>query len=187
MNDMFVHNERLESDYRSMVQLTGSIITWQGVPPGNPSQRIYPSIYHVTYKMLAPTTQGDLRQHTVKIDCSAVDYPNRAPIASFLTAPIKHPHVYDNGNICLGGFPLEESLAELCIRLARFWQYDPTLINHRSIASHPFYSWYQSNLSRLPLDRSPLPQLSDVTFPSGMVIKPRQNGMTIKRRIPGNS
>ena len=185
MNDLFVHNERLESDYASMKRLTGSVITWQGVPAGNPSQRIYPSIYHVTYNMLAPTTQGDRRQHTIKVDCSALDYPMRAPSAAFLSAPIKHPHVFESGNICLGGFPLEESLAELCIRLARFWQYDPTLINSNSIASRSFYSWYNSNRQRLPLDRSPLPQLQD-QVPGGFVVKP-QGGMTIKRRSPGNT
>ena len=109
----------------------------------------------------------------------------RAPDASFLSTPIKHPHVFENGNICLGGFPLEESLAELCIRLARFWQYDPTLINPNSIASRQFYSWYDSNRRRLPLDHSPLPQLQDMT--SGGFVVRSPGSMTIKRRSPGNT
>jgi hypothetical protein len=195
MNEQYVHAARLESDYRSMLQLVGSIITWQGTPPGNPTQRIYPSMYRVTYNILAPTIRGDSYQHVIEIDCSSQDYPRRIPFAKFLTPVVKHPHFFDYGGICLGGFPLEESLAELCIRLARFLQYDPTLINTNSLASSAFYDWYEKNLNRLPLDHSPLPQLDNTT--SGFRVKRRSDapspavdqpssGITVRRRSPGN-
>jgi hypothetical protein len=195
MNEQYVHAARLESDYRSMLQLVGSIITWQSSPPGNPAQRIYPSRYRVTYNILAPTISGDFYQHVIEIDCSSQDYPRRIPFAKFLTSVVKHPHFYEDGRICLGGFPLEESLAELCVRLARFLQYDPTLINANSLASRVFYDWYEKNLNRLPLDHSPLPQLENAS--SGLRVKRRSDApspvvdqpsssITVRRRSHGN-
>jgi len=192
----YVHAARLESDYNSMLRITGQLITWKGVPPGNPTQRIYPSRYVVTFHMLAPTINGNASLHAIEIDCSSLEYPRYMPSARFTTPVVKHPHFYDDGRVCLGGFPLEESLAELCIRLARFLQYDPTLINIKSIASMNFYSWYQANRSHLPLDHSPLPILEEVSGGfrmKGSIRRPYQpstnellGSMTIKRRNTGN-
>lgn len=192
----FVHAARLASDYSSMQHITGQVITWKGVPPGNPAQRIYPSRYTVTFNMLAPTINGNAYQHTIEIDCSSLEYPRSMPFASFITPVVKHPHFFDDGRICLGGFPLEESLAELCIRLARFLQYDPTLINPNSIASSDFYRWYQKNHNHLPLDRSPLPVLEEadggfrvkggIRRPSQPSVNEPPGTMTIKRRNTGN-
>ena len=146
-NRDFVHLKRLEADYKSMQQLHGPLITWASDPPSSSSNK-YPSKYSVTYHMMAPTIEGDRQQHIIEIDCSSVDYPLRyLPQVKFRTPIIKHPHIYSDGSrrICLGGFPLSEDLGKMCIRLARFFQYDPLLIDTRSIASREFYDWYLKN------------------------------------------
>ncbi len=162
MNEsQIAHMSRLESDYNSMQQITGDVIKWEGTPPKHPDQRIYPSKYRITYNILAPTVKGDSRQHIIEIDCSSIYYPGQLPVARFLTPLAKHPHVYSDGKICLGGFPLEESLAELCVRLARFLQYDPEIINLDSPVSYDAKNWYLQNKHRFPIDRSPLPRLGE--------------------------
>lgn len=169
----YVHYARIESDYNSMQKLRGSMIAWEALLPCNPQQGVYPSRYRVTYNVHAPTVSGNRRQHVLDIDCSSLDYPLRSqPNVRFTTPVIKHPHIFTDQRVCLGGFPLEESLAELCIRLARFFQYDPRLINPTSIATPEFYNWYQKNRSQLPLDRSPLPTLA------GFVVKKRPDDGT---------
>ena len=196
-HNQFVHTARLENDYKSMLQITGNVITWQGIPAANPAQRIYPSKYLVTYNILAPTVRGDSRQHTIEIDCSSPHYPGQLPLARFTTPVVRHPHFYDDGKICLGGVPLEEPLAALCIRLAGFLQYDPKLVNENSAASYDSLVWYRANRYRFPLDRSPLPRIDDGVGGSGFRrkstirqgIQPALNeqagGMTVKRRNPG--
>ena len=193
--DAYVHASRLESDYYSMQRLNGSVIVWQGVPPANPAQRTYPTVYRVTYTILAPTISGDRNQHTIEINCSSLDYPRNKPFARFITPVVKHPHFFDGGEICLGGFPLEESLAALCVRLGKFLQYDPTLINKDSIASQTFNSWYLQNRARLPLQRVHLPDVDDDdVVGGGLIVKKRRDstsdantgGFTVKRRTPGS-
>lgn len=162
-NRDFVHRKRLEIDYKSMQQLRGSLISWVSDQPSNSSTQ-FPSKYVVTYHMIAPTIEGDLRKHILDIDCSSVDYPLRyLPQVKFRTPVIKHPHIYSDGSrrICLGGFPLSEDLGKMCIRLARFFQYDLSLIDPRSIASREFYDWYLQNRNRLPLDHSQIPIMTD--------------------------
>ncbi|GHO93832.1 hypothetical protein KSF_038800 [Reticulibacter mediterranei] len=186
--NQYVHQARLASDYNSMKQITGNVISWRGTPEADPANRVFPERYTITYNILAPTIRGDSRHHVIEIDCSSPNYPRQAPAARITTPVVRHPHFYDDGNICLGGFPLEESVAELCVRLARFLQYDPDVINMRSAASSASMEWYRSNRNRLPMDRSELPRLGEVP---GFKLKKRQSppvqeqvsgGITVKRR-----
>jgi ubiquitin-protein ligase len=173
----YVHLKRLENDYRSMQRLHGSVITWEPLDAATPP-RSYPSKYRVMFHLLAPTVEGNRPQHVVEIDCSRQDYPRFPPVVTFQTPIVKHPHVFSDGShrVCLGGFPLEESLAELCVRLARFLQFDANLINPKSLASVEFYAWYQQNRAHLPLDRSPLPDLDGMG--TGFRVKSRRPGGT---------
>jgi hypothetical protein len=168
----FVHYSRLERDYQSMMNLRGDKVSWTPLTPPEVEKGKYPEVYRVTLNIRAPTTKGDSDHHVLRIDCSSLNYPFSPPLVSFETPAIKHPHVYSDNSrrVCLGGFPLEELLGELCIRLIRFFQYDPALINHRSIASKEFYEWYELNKANLPLDNSPLPVVVTPT-PKGMRIK----------------
>ncbi len=189
------HMARLESDYNSMQQIHGEVIKWEGLPPANPAQKIYPNKYRVTYHILTPTVRGDLREHIVEIDCSSLHYPGQPPIVRFLTPLVKHPHVFEDGKVCLGGFPLEESLAELCVRLARFLQYDPATINLNSAVTYDAKNWYLQNRHRFPIDHSPLPRLGEDSGFKRKVIRQApqpsfdevSSNMTVKRQRPGNS
>ena len=156
---LFVHAMRLKSDFESMRELDGSVISWKPLTPCDPAKNTYPSVYEVTFNILAPTTSGKRRQHTVKIDCSSPSYPSVDPTAMFTTAPVKHPHVYEDGRICIGRFSLGEPLAAFCVRLARFIQFDPLVINDYSIASRSFNNWYRENISLFPMDSSLLPSI----------------------------
>lgn len=206
MND-YVHTARLESDYKSMLHLTGPVITWLPASAGvDPVRGFYPDKYIVTFNILAPTSQGDAEQHVLEIDCSSPAYPRNSPFVKCKTPVVLHPHFYDYGDVCLGGFPVEEPLAGLCIRLARFLQFDPTMINLNSIASSAHNSWYQSNKHRFPMDHKALPTLPDNvadTVPGFKAGKRRggeppalprlDTGISVpgqivfKRRNPGNS
>jgi ubiquitin-protein ligase len=159
----YVHLQRLKMDYEGMLRLKGSI-EWKPLTVAKPENSIYPTKYNITYTdLLAPIyPDGTQQQHTLEIDCSSADYPlNSVPVVTFITPIIKHPHVWENKKVCLGGFPLEESLPELCIRLARFFQYDPALINPNSIATPAFYQYYLKNHLGLPLSHQPLPYVEE--------------------------
>lgn len=195
MDEYLIHQKRLENDYKSMQRITSNVITWSGFPAANPELGIYPSTYRVTYHLRAYTTQGLANEHIIAIDISSLDYPRQIPKVEFVSPVLKHPHLFDDGRVCLGGFPLEESLAELCIRLARFIQYDPNVINLGHQASLAFRTWYLANLHFLPIDFTPLPEINDFSpgFQPKEIRRPGMNhsdepgGMTIRRRSPGNS
>ncbi len=156
---LYVHAMRLKSDYESMRELNGSVISWKPISQFDMAKNIYPDKYEVTFNILAPTTSGDSRQHILTIDCSSPSYPNSDPAVRFITPPVMHPHIYEDQRVCIGHFGLGESLAAFCVRLARFIQFDPLMINNGSIASSRFNSWYRANIGRFPMDRSPLPSI----------------------------
>lgn len=175
----FVHLARLESDYKAMQRLHGKCIDWKASGEFDLERRIYPSRYAVTYRILAPTALGDRRTHELLIDTSAIDYPvNAQPGVRFTTAALKHPHIYSDGRVCLGGFPLEENLAELCVRLFRFFLFDKGVINSNSIATRSYWEWYQANQKRLPMEHAPLPTITDFR----VVDKRGSAGITVKGR-----
>jgi len=161
MNE-FVRAARLESDYKSMLHLTGPVIFWRPVSTEvAPVSGLYPDKYIVAFNIRAPTVNGDANSHMLEIDCSSPSYPRSAPVVRCQTPVVLHPHFYNHGQVCLGGFPLEEYLAELCIRLARFLQFDPMMINPDSIASHEHNAWYERNRWSYQFDHQPLPTLPE--------------------------
>jgi len=190
------HMARLESDYNSMQQIKGEVIKWEGMPPANPTQKTYPNKYRITYNILAPTVRGDLPQHIVEIDCSSLHYPGHPPGVRFTTPRVKHPHIFEDSNVCLGGFPLEESLAELCVRLARFLQYDPDTINLNSAVNADLKNWYLHNRHRFPIDHSPLPRLGEesggfkkkaIRQAPRLPLNEVPGKITVKRQRPGDN
>jgi ubiquitin-protein ligase len=178
-----IHKRRLRGDYESMKRLSGPMLSWVPASDKNP-----PDKYRVTINVLAETIQGEACQHVIEIDCSSLDYPRQEPELRFLSNVVKHPHVFSSGRICIGKYSYSESLAQLCIRLCRFLQYDPELINPRSIATTSFNQWYEQNKWRFPLDTSPLPTLADSNpSPGGMEIlerrkssSPQKGGLEIR-------
>ena len=160
-SSLFVRQSRLAADYRAMQRLSGPMITWEALQPYDIAHNIYPSKYRITFNIVAPTTSGNANRHVLLVDCSGVKYPFAPPDVRFETSPLRHPHIFNDKRVCLGGFPVEETLAELCLRLVRFFQYDPNMINIKSIASQEFYDWYIQHRASLPLDRQALPSLDE--------------------------
>ena len=148
---------RLHHDYLAMKAIQSDIIRWEAADFRNPHER-----YVVDYRlrgMTGPTTISD--SHTVVIKLLA-EYPDKPPIAKFTSRPILfHPHVYENGSICVGGYSPDEGLAAFCLRIAKYIQFQPYLINLKSPANLEALHWFQQNRDKLPLDRTPLPDLPD--------------------------
>jgi hypothetical protein len=161
MNNQYLRYLTIKKDYESMMNLRGPLITWKPIGTINPLSQIFPLKYLVVYKIKAPTISGIRTSHEVEIDCSSANYPFYSPIIKFHTPELKHPHVFSDGSkrVCIGNKPLSETLACLCLRLARYFQFDSSIINPRSIASKEFYCWYLKNQNQLPLDHSALPSL----------------------------
>ena len=154
----YLHFRSLAIDYQSIQQLAGPVITWEPLTEADPPFR-HPDKYRVTFNLRAPTVRGESSRHVVEIDTSSLSYPGKEPYAKLQTDVVPHPHIYSDGRICLRGHPQEETLAALCVRIARYLQYDPALIDKDSVASKEFWQWYVQNRHRLPLDRTPLPAL----------------------------
>lgn len=151
---------RLEHDYRAMQALQNGIIKWE------PDRRVPPEVYAVDFNlrgMIGPNAFRDT--HTVVIKLLP-EYPDRPPYARFTSRPLLfHPHVFGNGVVCVGGYSPDEGLAVFCLRLARYIQFQPNLINTKSPANKEALQWFNENRGRLPVDNTPLPDLrSDSNF-----------------------
>lgn len=148
---------RLQNDYLAMEQIRSETIQWE---PGDVRQP--PEKYFVQYNlrgMSSPDFYCD--KHLVEIKLLA-EYPMRPPVARFVSHPqLFHPHVFDTGLICIGGYSPDESLAALCLRIARYIQYQPHLIDTRSPANLSALEWFKRNREYLPVDATPLPELPD--------------------------
>jgi hypothetical protein len=74
-------------------------------------------------------------------------YPFEPPSAKTL-APVWHPNVFANGNICLGSrWQTSEGLDLFVARIARLLIFDPMLVNLHSVANHAAALWYAQNLN----------------------------------------
>jgi hypothetical protein len=148
------HNTRSRMvDYFSMKFLLNPMITWSVASPYKPS-KFYPTKYLVTYHILAPTTEGNRLEHVLEVDYSSqIVGLSIAPSIRFCTPELKHPNVYSDRSkrLLLDDELIDKSLGNLCNNLIRYFQYDPSLINPRGIASREFYDWYKANYHHLPL------------------------------------
>lgn len=145
---------RLEHDYRAMLALQSKVIKWE------PDRRVPPEVYAVDFHlrgMIGPNAFRDT--HTVVIKLLP-EYPDRPPYAKFTSRPLLfHPHVFGNGVVCVGGYSPDEGLAVFCLRLARYIQFQPNLIDTQSPANKQALQWFKENRGRLPVDNTPLPDL----------------------------
>ena len=131
------------------------------------------SQYSITYPGPAqPSREIDETRLTGIYNASAADCPvNAQPFVRFTTPVLKHPHMFSDGRVCLGGFPLEDSLAErMCIRIFRssylIWESS----TQKALLLAALGLVYQVNKQQLPLERVSLPTLSD-----GLVVKHRDH------------
>ncbi len=147
---------RLEHDYQAMQALQSDLIAWEAA-----DRRTPPEIYVVDFNLRGLIGPESFREaHTVVIKLLP-EYPDRAPLAKFTSRPILfHPHVFVNGVVCVGGYSPDEGLAAFCLRIAKYIQFQPYLINIKSPANTMALDWYRSNTIKLPVDNTPLPDLS---------------------------
>lgn len=151
---------RLENDYRAMQALQSEIIKWEA------DRRLPPEIYAVDFTLRGMIGPKEFRAtHTVVIKLLP-EYPDQPPLAKFTSRPILyHPHVFGNGVVCVGGYSPDEGLAVFCLRLAKYIQFQPHLINTKSPANKEALKWFEQNRGLLPVDNTPLPDLSsEVSF-----------------------
>lgn len=145
---------RLEHDFRAMEALQSNIIRWE------PDRRVPPEVYAVDFKLRGMTGPNTYREsHTVVVKLLP-EYPDHPPLAKFTSRPLLfHPHVFGNGVVCVGGYSPDEGLAVFCLRLAKYIQFQPYLINTKSPANKEALRWFKENRDRLPVDNTPLPDL----------------------------
>lgn len=151
---------RLEHDYLAMQALQSDIIKWEA------DRRIPPEIYAVDFTLRGMIGPDSFREtHTVVIKLLP-EYPDRPPLAKFTSRPLLyHPHVFGNGVVCVGGYSPDEGLAVFCLRLAKYIQFQPYLINTKSPANKEALQWFEQNRDKLPVDNTPLPDVaSEASF-----------------------
>jgi len=149
---------RLEHDFLAMQALQSEVIKWEA------DRRVPPEIYAVDYNLRGMTGPNTFSEtHTVVIKLLP-EYPDRPPLAKFTSRPLLfHPHVFGNGVVCVGGYSPDEGLAVFCLRLAKYIQFQPYLINTQSPANKEALNWFKENRSQLPVDNTPLPDFSLTT------------------------
>ncbi len=146
---------RLQNDFRAMQALQSDVIKWEA------DRRVPPEIYAVDFTLRGMIGPESFREtHTVVIKLLP-EYPDRPPQAKFTSRPILyHPHVFGNGVVCVGGYSPDEGLAVFCLRLAKYIQFQPYLINIKSPANKDALQWFELNRNKLPVDNTPLPDLA---------------------------
>lgn len=158
--------KRLLTDYQKVKALAsssgGSLIIRS--TSGNP-----PSTYDLEFRcpslVLGETGVPEIRMnHTVRIFLGA-DYPMSMPTAVMLT-PIFNPHIYANNRFCLGTrWRPNETLDSLIMKIGAILQYDPKVLDFKSLANHRAGEWAKRNLAKLPIGR--------VSFKAAQTAKPR--------------
>ena len=154
---MTIRALRLQYDFQTMQALKGSVIQWE-----QGDNRFPPEKYIVHYRLIgmaSPDFYSD--EHTVEIRLLP-EYPSRPPLARFISRPLLfHPHVFEDGYVCIGGYSPDEGLASFCLRIAKYIQCQPKLIDPSSPANGHALDWAKRNRKILPIDNTPLPELAE--------------------------
>ncbi|MBI6546658.1 MAG: hypothetical protein HY692_07675 [Cyanobacteria bacterium NC_groundwater_1444_Ag_S-0.65um_54_12] len=82
-------------------------------------------------------------------------YPLQSP-SVHVNTPIFHPHVFENGDVCLGArWQVGEGLDNLLIRIGAILRYEPVYLDFDSAANREAAKWAQQHLALFPLDPDP--------------------------------
>lgn len=94
------------------------------------------------------------QEHRLEIKVPAA-YPLAAPHVRVLT-PVFHPHVFENGQVCLGSrWVVGEGLDNLVVRLAAILRGDPVYFDFESAANGEAADWFEDHLATFPLQADP--------------------------------
>ncbi|MFH1113035.1 MAG: hypothetical protein V1792_03860 [Pseudomonadota bacterium] len=151
---------RLESDYREMLNIRGSIIQWEalsGTGRQVEAYRLTVRVRTVIRNGQGPTSHRD--EHTILLTLPP-SYPEAAPETLMQTTPAPfHPNWFVGGKWCYGTWIISEGLGHHVIRMIRTLQFDPEITNAESPANRDATEWYLANLSGgcFPCDTQVLP------------------------------
>ena len=157
MTPQEIRNLRLKNDYKEMVNIKGSIISWEatkGTPP-------YVEEYNVTINIRGIVGEGPKyrNSHIIYLKLPP-NYPIAAPQVEMISKPIVyHPNWYRAGKWCYGTWLMSEGLGHHIIRMIRTLQYDLDITNENSPANSSANSWYKSHKRSgiFPCDSTILP------------------------------
>ena len=148
-----VRERRLHSDYKAAqaVVLASRMRIVIEEAFGDP-----PESYHFLFRcqgISSVSADGPVysSEHRVAVRFPAM-YPAQAPTATVLT-PVFHPHIWQNGTVCLGSWKPVEKLDSLLQRIGAILIYDPAALNWRSVADDDAAVWARQNQELFPLDQ----------------------------------
>ncbi len=162
MIDPRSRRDRLERDYKDLVRLRGLVFDFEAFAPPAPER------YLLKYRLKSvmalsgtrPIYSPDGFVHVLELTLSPAYYLVLTnDDIGFRTQPIFHPNVFPppDGRVCIGGYSPTESLARFILRIAKFIQFHPAVINTDSPANSAACNWYLSHRGLCPVDTSPLP------------------------------
>ena len=145
---------RLEEDAKQLRNLVNSsngtiqIVSFRGVPPQE---------YQLLFRCRG--IAGIVNDRPVYSDIHRVKIrlplkypaPSGPPHVTLLTS-LFHPHVYTNGEVCIGDWETSEFLEEFVLRLGGLFQFDRRYLNVKDPANDAANHWAQKNLRLLPTD-----------------------------------
>ena len=162
MLDPRSRRNRLEQDFRDLSRLRGQVFDFDASTPPAPEKYILRyrlrSVMGLRGTRPEYSSPGYIHELELRLSPAYYEVLTNDDIW-FRTQPIFHPNVFANGHICVGGYSPTESLARFIIRIAKFIQFDPAVINAGSPANMGARDWYLSHRGLCPVDKSPLPDL----------------------------
>ena len=174
------HNKRLYRDLEEMEKLKRASDLIDFVSNGEP-----PNHYIVTYKCKgiiknkSNNTFSYSVFHQVEIRLGA-NYPTMAPERRFITIPIFHPNVDEEGHICIGQWNPSLKLEEWVKTIGEMIQYKT--YNNGNPLNIEAKKWTEENKNMFPIDnRSLINEVKPVKIKEGehseqpqMIIKPSE-------------
>ena len=162
MLDPRVRTQRLREDFAALQRMKCDAFDFDAFMPPAPDR------YVLRFKLRSlikvdggrPIYSQPGHVHVVHLNLPP-EYPDLLSREHVHFAPpsIFHPNVWANGDYCVRGFSLSESLGRFVLRLARTIQFDPAYTGDDSPANHDANSWFRANRRLFPLDRTRLPDL----------------------------
>lgn len=162
MVDPRVRKVVLQEGYKELIRIRGDMVDFDAFTPPVPERFVFrfriKSVMGVDGN--SPRYSSPNHVHVVEFIAPSY-YPERVSPSDirFTSPPIFHPNVYTDGRICIGDYVPTESLGRFILRIARMIKFEPAFINSGSAANSSAVSWYNANVARFPVDRTPLPNL----------------------------
>jgi hypothetical protein len=155
-----VRRQRLLNDVLEMAPFRAHpVISWKALDSGTPPES-FQFVYNIPSYRLGHSTRSLHRTWALKVRIPA-EYPRPGCFSfshvSFEGAIPYNPHVFADGNVCIGGFSGVETLWGLAKRIGLILQLDPETLQYGSPANSEALNALRSGTLKSPCDRTPLP------------------------------